>query len=61
MPMKRVPVLLPLEMLRNLDELAERYAMDRSSAIRYALACCFQAEGITQVPEAKRTKKSANS
>jgi len=34
-------------MLKNLDKLAERYAMDRSSAIRYCMARIFEQEGVT--------------
>jgi metal-responsive CopG/Arc/MetJ family transcriptional regulator len=54
---KRVPVLIPTEMLRNLDKLAERYAMDRSSAIRYCLARTFEEEGVTPQRNAGSTKK----
>ena len=45
---KRVPVLLPIDMLKNLDKLAALFAMDRSSAIRYCLARTFEEEGVTQ-------------
>jgi metal-responsive CopG/Arc/MetJ family transcriptional regulator len=48
MALKRIHVAIPPPMLKNLDKLAERYAMDRSSAIRYCLARTLEEEGITK-------------
>jgi hypothetical protein len=46
MPWKRVPLNLPLPLLKVLDTLADKYAMDRNNTIRWCISRVAELEGI---------------